>query len=390
MINITKARRETPGCAHVLHLNNAGSSLMPYPVIDVIQKHIQLEATFGGYEAAAMAHDAVTAVYDSVATLLNCDRSEVAIVENATRAWQMAFYAIPFQPGDRILTASAEYASNYIAYLQIAAKTGAQVDVIPNDDSGQVSVSALRDMMDDRVKLITISHVPTNGGLVQPAAAIGQVAREADVLYLLDACQSVGQMPVDVAAIGCDLLSATSRKYLRGPRGMGFLYVRQERVEALEPPVLDLQAARWTAPDRYELQPDARRFENWEANYAAKLGMGAAVDYALDWGLDSIHERVQLLADQLRARLRQLPGVTVRDLGETQCGLVTFDVVGHEAQALVDALREQAINTSVSTVNSTRLDMTARGLDTVIRASVHYFNSEEEIKRFCVVLEELL
>jgi cysteine desulfurase / selenocysteine lyase len=362
---------------------------MPQPVLDAVLDHLRLEAAIGGYEAETQAADALEHTYDAAAALLNCARDEIAVVENATRAWDMAFYSVPLGPGDRILTAQAEYASNYIAYLQVARKTGATVEAIPNDESGQISVAALRDAIDDRVKLIAMTHVPTNGGLVNPAAAVGQVAREAGVPYLLDACQSVGQMPIDVQAIGCDMLSGTGRKYLRGPRGTGFLYVRQSVLERLEPPFLDLHAAEWTASDRYTVRPDARRFENWETNFAGKIGLGVAIDYALGWGLDAIWERVQTLAGDLRARLRTIPGVTVTDIGAEQCGIVTFTVAGHDPAAIREALHGHQINVWISTRSSTLLDMTARGLDTVVRASVHYYNSEEEVARFCATLAAL-
>jgi selenocysteine lyase/cysteine desulfurase len=388
--DVARARRETPGCERVLHFNNAGAALMPTQVIDAITRHLEREAQTGGYEAADEAHDAIEHVYDSAARLLGCARDEIAVIENATRAWDMAFYAIPFRPGDRILTARAEYASNYIAYLQIARKTGAMVEVVHDDETGQLSVEALRQMADERVRLIAITHVPTNGGLVNPAAEIGAVAREVGALYLLDACQSVGQMPIDVNEIGCDLLSITGRKFLRGPRGTGLLYVRRTILDQLEPPLLDLHAAEWVAPDQYVMRDDARRFENWETNVAGKLGLGAALDYAMDWGLEPIWERVSSLAERLREALDALPVVAVRDQGVVRCGIVSFTVDGADLTALHDTLRAQNINVSVSPSEYTLIDMQARGLPAVARASVHYYNTEEEIARFCDALARLL
>lgn len=385
-LDIARARRETPGCDAIIHFNNAGAALMPQAVLQAVTDHLQLETQIGGYEAHEKELEKVEHTYDAIAALLGCHRDEVAIVENATRAWDMAFYAIPFRAGDRILTSVAEYASNYIAYLQVARKTGAVVEVIANDEHGQTSVEALRRMLDERVRLLAITHVPTNGGLVNPAAAIGKLAREAGVLYLLDACQSAGQLPLDVEEIGCDLLSATGRKYLRAPRGTGFLYARKPLLEQLEPPFLDLHAAEWTARGEYRVRNDARRFESWETNVAAKLGLGVAVDYALGFGIAAIYERVQMLATRLRASLRDIAGVEVRDLGKEQCGIVTFTLAGVDARQLRDRIRQQGINVWSSPLPYTRIDMEERQLANVVRASVHYYNTEAEIARFCAAL----
>jgi cysteine desulfurase / selenocysteine lyase len=390
MIDIRRARHETPGCENVIHFNNAGSALMPQSVLDAVVEHLQLEFKIGGYEAKLQASKRVERVYDAAATLLSCHRDEIAIVENATRAWDMAFYSIPFQPGDRILTAVAEYASNYIAYLQIAKKTGAVVDVIPNDEYGQVSISALRNAIDNRVRLIAITHVPTNGGLVNPAEGIGEIAREAGILFLLDACQSVGQMPINVQKIGCDMLSGTGRKFLRGPRGTGFLYVKNEVLDQLEPPFLDLHAAEWVARDRYEICPNARRFENWETNYATKIGLGVAIDYALQWGLPAIRDRTFALAETLRSKLSEIRSVTVQDLGKEKCGIVTFTVEGKDPLQIRNLLAQQAINVWYLYPSSALLDMESRKLSGVVRASVHYYNTEEEIERFCTSLLAVL
>jgi len=385
-IDVTRARAETPGCGTVLHFNNAGASLQPRPVLEAVVGHLELEAAIGGYEAADRRRDSALHTYGAVARLLNCDRDEIAVVENATRAWDMAFYALPLGPGDRILTSTAEYASNYIAFLQVARRTGATVEPVPDDEHGQLSVHALRERVDGRVKLIAVTHVPTNGGLVNPASAIGAVAGEAGIPFLLDACQSAGQIPLDVRALGCDMLSATGRKYLRGPRGTGFLYVRRELLERLEPPFLDLHAATWIAPDRYEVRPDARRFENWEGYVAGKIGLGVAVDYALGWGIAAIRDRVVALAERLRAELARISRVTVRDLGRERCGIVSFTVEGREPREIRDRLATRGINVSVSVRKDTLLDMRARGLEGVVRASVHYYNTEDEVERFCAEL----
>lgn len=377
--DLQRLRAETPGCRHVTHFNNAGASLPPQPVLDAVIGHLQLEAMIGGYEAAAQAQDRQAAVYQSIARLINCAPEEVALIENATRAWDMAFYSLRFQKGDRILTSIAEYASNYIAFLQVAQRDGVEIVAIPNDDHGQISVAALQEMIDPRVKLIAITHVPTNGGLIQPAAAVGTITRQYGIPYLLDACQSVGQLQIDVAAIGCDFLSATGRKYLRGPRGTGFLYVRRAMLDRLDPPFLDLHAASWVAPDRYEMLPDARRFENWERPVAGLLGLGAAVDYALEIGSARIEAELRRKAAQLRQGLAAIAGVSVRDIGIEQGGIVTFTKDAISGAQIKSALAADKINVSVSSRSSTYLDMSARHLSEVVRASVHYFNTEDEI-----------
>jgi selenocysteine lyase/cysteine desulfurase len=389
MLDLNRIRRDTPGVDRVLHFNNAGSALPPRPVHEAMVAHLERELVMGGYEAAAAVKPLVERPYAALATMLNCAPGEVALVENATRGWDMAFYSFAFQPGDRILTAEAEYASNYLAYLQAQRRFGVEIVSIPSDSAGEIDIPALERLVDERVKLIAITHIPTNGGLINPAVEVGRIARRHGIPYLLDACQSAGQLPLDVQAIGCDMLSATARKFLRGPRGSGFLYVRQGLLETLEPPFVDLHAATWVATDRYELAPNATRFENWERNYAAQIGLGVAVDYALDLGLDAIAGRTMALAEDLRARLAAIPGVTVRDLGRTRSGIVTFTHERLAPDAIKAALAARAMQVTVSTITSTRLDMTARGLTAVVRASPHYYNSEDEVARFAAAVAGL-
>lgn len=379
MLDIDVIRADTPGTANRIHLNNAGAGLMPKPVTDTVRRHLDLEEAIGGYEAKAEVQEAYEGVYTSITRLLGAKRSEIALVENATVAWNKAFFGIQFNEGDRILTCESEYGANYIGYLQMAKWKGVHIDVIPNDSSGAVDPEALRAMLDDRVRLISITHIPTSGGLVNPAEAIGTIAREHNILYLLDACQTLGQMPVDVTAIGCDMLSATGRKFLRGPRGTGFLYVRADVIPELEPPMIDNFASKWVDANTYTLRTDYKLFELWESNYAAQLGLGAAVNYALDLGIDEIKARNDMLASRLRDGLSSIKGVTVRDLGRVKCAIVTFNVEARPAEQIMAALNERNINCSISTADSTILDFDARNLPPLVRLSPHYYNTEAEI-----------
>ena len=382
-IDLAAVRADTPNCENLLHFNNAGASLVPQPVYDSVIGHLDLEQRIGAYEAEDAASATLEDFYDAIAQMLCCHRDEIAYVENATRAWDMAFYSLPLEPGDQILTHSSEYASNYLAYLQQAQRRGLKIDVVPSDAYGQIDIAALESMINERTRLISINYIPTQSGLVNPAQKVGEVANKHGIIYLLDACQAVGQMPVDVSRLKCDLLTATGRKFLRGPRGTGFLYVRRSILDKLDPPFIDLRSGNWIEAGKFEFAPGAKRFENWESYVAGKIGLTHAVRYALDIGLDNIHRRVVTLAEQLRTRLTKIDGVTVSDPGEHKCGIVTFHKQDEEAFALAARLRDKNINISVTTSASARLDSRFTGQSKFARASVHYFNSEEEIERFC-------
>lgn len=377
--DVDRARSETPGCAEVVHLNNAGSSLPPTRVTDTVVDYLRAEALFGGYEQAAATQEKLDGVYASAARLVRAEPDDIALTDNATRSWQAVFYALPFRAGDKILTSKSEYASNAISFLQTAKRTGAVVEVVDDDESGQLDVDDLKRRIDGDVKLIAVSHVPTQGGLVNPAEEIGAVAGAAGIPFLLDACQSAGQLDLDVTRLKCDALSVTGRKYLRGPRGTGFLYVHPRLRERVEPAMLDLHSASWVAPESYEVDPTAKMFEVWERDHAATHGLGAAIDYALEWGIPVIEARVAALAAALRDVLREIPRVHVHDQGVRQCGIVTFSVDGVPAPEVKRRLAEKKINTSVVTAVSAQYDFTGRGLPELSRASVHYFNTEDEI-----------
>jgi selenocysteine lyase/cysteine desulfurase len=258
---------------------------------------------------------------------------------------------------------------------------------VPNDGHARISVDALAEMLDERVKLVSVTHVPTNSGLINPVEEIGRLLRNHPAVFLIDACQSVGQMPVNVDRIGCDILSATGRKYLRGPRGSGFLYIREELLQNTEPVMLDLHSAAWTSPDGYEMRPDARRFENWEINFAGKLGLAEAIHYALEQDAVACWNRIQELAGLLRDRLDNVDGISVKDPGLEKCGIVSFDSRRKPVDKIRDELRNRNINISVTGGNSTLLDSQDRNLDRLGRASVHYYNTESEIDRFITELK---
>ncbi len=388
--DIERARAETRACENIIHFNNAGSSLTSAPVVDYLCEFIKLEESVGGYESVEQEAAALDNFYNATARLINCNTSEIAYAENATRAWDMAFYGLSFNPGDRILTTMSEYGSNVIAYNQQAERYGVEVVFVPDDQYGQIDVEALQRMVDDRVKLISISMIPTGGGLVNPAVGVGKVARDAGIPYLLDACQAVGQLPLDVEAIGCDMLSATGRKFLRGPRGTGFLYVRSTMMDKLIPPFLDQHAADLISPGEYRMLEDARRFENWEQYFAGKAALGVAIDYAMDWGLASIRDRVFSLAETLRARLREIDGVELTDQGQVKCGIVTFEVDRADAYRVKSELHKRKINVSVSDGSGTLVSFQQRGIERVIRSSVHYFNTTQEIDIFTDALKDVL
>lgn len=362
---------------------------MPIPVSDALHQYLHTEEQIGGYEAQAKYEESLEGFYGAAAKLLNCTNKEIAYIENATRAWDLAFYSFKFLPGDKILTSIAEYGSNVVAYNQQVKRLGIEVVYVPNDQYGQLDTHALENLIDDRVKLISITHIPTGGGLVNPAKAIGKIAKAAGIPYLLDSCQGVGQVLLDVEEIGCDALCATGRKYLRGPRGTGFLYMRQSLLEQLEPPFLDQHAAVLTSPTEYSIRPDAKRFETWEQFCAGKFALTKAIEYAQSWGLDEIQNRIYALAEVFRAKLSGIDGITVTDEGVEKCGIVTFVSSQLEAGKIRDQLVKHKINVGVSSGAGSMVSFEQRGLTQVVRASVHYFNTEEEIDYFVDVLRSI-
>ncbi|SER99005.1 aminotransferase class V-fold PLP-dependent enzyme [Actinokineospora terrae] len=375
------AQEDTPSAATQVFLDSAGSSLPPQSVVDEVVNHVRREAEVGGYRAYGERLDDLEAGYGLAAEFFGCAPDEVAFTDSATRSWLSVLDAVPLTQGDRILTTEVEYGGNAIALLNLAQQVGATVELVPSGADGLIDLDALRDTLDERVKLVSLVHVPTNGGVVSPVAGAAAIAREAGALVLLDACQSIGQLPVTLAGTGADVITGTGRKWLRGPRGTGVLVVRRDALTRLRPRLVDLAGATWTGPSEIALREDARVFELWENSIADRLGLLVAFRYALDLGLDRIAASVTDRANRLRAGLARLPRATVRDLGEHPSGIVSFTIDGMAADDVKAALAERDITVTVSRVTSTRHDMSRRGLEQVVRASPHYFVADGQIER---------
>ncbi|MCE7924091.1 MAG: aminotransferase class V-fold PLP-dependent enzyme [Haliscomenobacteraceae bacterium CHB4] len=393
--SIESLRADTPAFVNttadqpsLIHLNNAGAALPPMPVLRAMQEHLDLEARMGGYEAADVKATEIAGFYPAIARLLNAQPRNIAFAASATDAYARALSAIPFRPGDAILTTENDYISNQIAFLALQKRFGIRLIRARDTAEGGVDVTDFEQLLKKyRPVLAAVTHVPTNSGLVQPVEAIGNICRAHGVWYLVDACQSAGQMALDVQRIGCDFLSATMRKFLRGPRGAGFLYASDRALDGgLEMLLPDMRSADWTGPDEYVTAPGAHRFEYWEMSPALVLGSKAAAEYALAVGMDWIEQRVKMLANLTRQRLRELPGVQVLDKGTELCGIITAFAPQWDPKQLLEKLRAENINCRLSSLAVAQIDFPRKGVTWALRVSPHYYNTEEEVERMAEVI----
>ncbi|HEU5185968.1 MAG TPA: aminotransferase class V-fold PLP-dependent enzyme [Gemmatimonadaceae bacterium] len=390
--DVVRWRDETPGCEYRNHLNNAGAALMPERVIRAIEDHLTLESHIGGYEAAEIRSDQVGRVYQGIASLLGTAPRNVAITPSSTVAFIQALSSIDFEPGDVILTSRCDYTSNQLHYLSLARRQGVRIVRAEDLPEGGIDPESVRSLVRElSPRLVAVSWVPTNSGLVQDVAAVGEVCESFGIRYLIDACQAAGQIPIDVTRLRCDYLSATGRKFLRGPRGIGFLYVSDRAIERGDHPLyVDMRGATWTAPDNLSLAPDARRFEDWEFPYALVLGLGAAAEYAQSVGVDRGGARATILADRLRSNLRQLERVRLLDRGHRPCAIVTAEIANRDPAAVVNELRRRHINTSASPAWLGLIDMAEKQASGALRLSPHYYNTVEEIDAATEALAEII
>jgi cysteine desulfurase / selenocysteine lyase len=387
---IQKFRIDTRGTTEWTHFNNAGASLPPNEVVETVIRYLNEEASLGGYEMEHQYKEQLDNVYQLIARLIHAEKDEVAIVENASMAWGLAFNGIEFQKGEVIITSEMEYVTNLLGFINAEQTQGIQIKVIPNDEDGDFSLQALEEAITPQTRLIAITHIASTAGAVLPVVEIGKIARKHNILYLVDACQTVGQVPINVKEIGCDILSATGRKYLRAPRGTGFLYVRKEIQDSFKILFMDGHTAQLINENAFEIRKDARRFELFEKNRALTLGLGKAIEYVLDIGMGRIWQRIQFLAGVMRRQLGDIDGITVHDNGKQKSGIVTFSVSGIGSSHVKSELAEKKIHVSVGLAKSTLIYMNRNSLSTVVRASIHYYNTEEEINRTCEALESIV
>lgn len=384
---IDRLRADTPSCKNYVHLNNAGASPMPEPVYRAVLRHLDLERRIGGYAAHDVAQTEIENFYLEAAELIGAEGpDEIAFVENATRAWDMAFYGLRFQPGDRIVTHISEYSSNYLAMVQRAERDGVIIDLAASDPSGQVDIASVKELIGSRTRLIALTHCPTQGGLINPVESIGQLAKENGIPFLLDACQSVGQLDLDVKKIGCDMLCATGRKFLRGPRGTGFLFVRRSMLEQLDPPFADLHSANLGPESGLVRSPGAQRFETWERNTAGMIGLTQAIRYARSLGLPAIEARVRNLAGNLRRTLANTDNFDCFDTGTDMSGIVTFRHRTEPAAETAGRLRRAGVHVSVASPLHAPLDFAERIGGPLVRVSIHCFNDQSDLARLIAVL----
>jgi selenocysteine lyase/cysteine desulfurase len=395
---IAAFRQDTAGCANVIHLNNAGAGLMPNVVTEAVMEHIRLEANIGGYEASALRAEAIRQFYVQAGKLFNCHASNIAFTSSATDSYTRALSSIPFNAGDIILTDNDDFISNQIQFLSCQKRFGIRIVRIDNAPGGGVDLDDLeRKLKTLQPRLLAITHIPTNSGLVQPVKTIGEIYGRYEQVhadktwYILDACQSVGQMKLDVGELKCDFLSVTARKFLRGPRGTGFLYISDKALKGgLEPLFIDMRGAEWIEKDHYKPREDAMRYEDWEFAYALVLGTRAAIEYCLGIGEDRIWKQVKLLSGYMRQELSAMDKVRVLDRGPEVGGLVTFTVKGSEPKYLVSELQKRRINVVPSYRGFAVIDFDEKQVEWAIRASPHYYNTVDEIDAFLGALREIV
>ena len=390
-MDIQQIRNDTPACSSSLFLNSAGSSLSPAVVNKAIVDYLAEEEKLGGYKLAEIKERELNGFYHEAAKLVNSTPSNIALTYNATDAYARALSCIPFRKGDVILTTEDDYVSNYFNFITLAKRFQTRFITIKNHGDGGVDMIAFEELvLRHQPRLVSVSHVPTHTGMVQDAASIGAVCEKHNVLYLLDACQSVGQLSVDVKKLKCDFLSATGRKFLRGPRGTGFLYISSSVLARdMAPLFMDLRGADWVSRDKYKISQDAKRFEHWEVPYALMMGLKEALGYVNGIGMDKIDAYNKTLMQRLRGNLSSVRNLQVYDKGARLCNILTFRKKGKTLEETKHALDKAGVLYSVTMRSNAQISFSKYGIEWAIRLSPHYFNTIDEIDQVSEVINSL-
>lgn len=390
MFPVEQFRRDTPGCTGRIHLNNAGCSLHPQIVVDTVTNYLRDEAIYGGYELAAERQDAIQDFYRAAATLLHTQPHQIAFVNSATDGFSKALSTLPFAAGDHIVTTINDYVSSQIQFTALQQRFGVQIVYAANTETGEVDVEDVRRLIRTyNPKLVSITHVPNNTGMIQPVYEIGALCAEADVWFFVDACQSAGQIPLDVSAMQCDFLSFSMRKFMRGPRGAGVLYVSQKALDAgLMPMLPDMRGADWTGKFAFEALNDARRFEYVEQSYALLLGSAVAMRYYLQADVDAVHAYTNALCAYARAQLSAMPHITLLDKGKHTSNIISLVSAKSDIHTFRDILFQHGIQCGAANKKFALLDFTAKEVEGAVRISPHYYNTQAEIDRLIEVIQE--
>lgn len=372
----------------LIHFNTAGSGLMPPSVADAMIDCVRREAEGGAYETE-LYYDKVVQheVYQRIARLLAAPVEDVALFDSATRAWCSVVCRLDLGPADRVWVTPYEYAGNLISLLRLRDRTGCRIEVVPTTPAGDLDLDWMAANVSDDVALVSVTHIPSGCGIVNPVAEIGRLLAPYRCFYAVDGCQSVGHVPTSVAEIGCDLLTGAGRKFLRGPRGTGFAYVAPRLRKALVPEFHDLHVAQVVAPDRYEVtDPSARSLELAERTTAAVVGLDVALEHHLTTGQD----RPQAAFPILRALLADLPDIELILPGTNHSGILSFRHHTLPAERIVAGLAERNINAWQIRGDHTPIFMARHGVDRAVRASVHYYNTGDEAAAFTDALRSII
>lgn len=387
---VTRLRAETPGCQSVIHFGNAGCSLHPQPVLDAVTRYIQEEAIYGGYEYAAMRAADIADFYAAGAVMLNCHERNIAFVNSSTDGFARALSAIPFAAGDVILTTLTDYISSQIHFLSLEKRYGVKIVHAKNADTGETDLDDLEACIKKyNPVLVSVTHVPNNSGMIQPVEAIGALCKQYDIWYFVDACQSAGQLPLDTQKIACDFLSFATRKFMRGPRGGGLLYVSDAALDAgLEPLYIDMRGAEWTSPNAYTPVADAKRFEYTEQSYAILIGSAVAMRYYVATGPENIAARNKYLSDYLCKHLQEFSHIHLLDRGKNKSAIHSLISDRTPPQEFRDILFTHKIQVNAAPRKFALIDFIDKKVDGAVRIAPHYYNTTQEIDAMIEVMRK--